>query len=67
MKLFAMLFLLAASTFGQMNYVQKVVELKYIDPDTVLRLMAMNSPTKDGYAAQLRANKELGVDRKRVV
>jgi hypothetical protein len=60
MKSIATLFLLTASTFGQ-NYVQKVVELKYIDPDTVLRLMFMNSPTKDGYAAQLRANKELGV------
>jgi len=61
MKSLATLFLLAAGAFGQMNYVQKVVELKHIDPDTVVRLMAMNSPTKDGYAAQLRSNKELGI------
>lgn len=60
MKLLATLVLFTAGAFAQ-NYVQKVVELKHIDPDTVIRLMQMNSPAKDGYAAQLRGNKELGV------
>lgn len=60
MKLLATLALLASGAFAQ-NYVQKVVELKHIDPDTVIRLMLMGSPSKDGYAAQLRGNKELGV------
>lgn len=60
MRTIAAFILMAAGAFAQ-NYLQKVVELKHIDPDTVLRLMAMGSPTKDGYAAQFRANKELGI------
>lgn len=60
MKSVAAFTLMAASLLAQ-NYVQKVVELKHIEPETVLRLMAMGSPSKDGYAAQLRANKELGI------
>jgi len=60
MKLLGTLVLLAAGAFAQ-NYVQKVVELKHIDPDTIVRLMYVNPPVKDGYVAQLRANKELGI------
>lgn len=60
MKPLATLVLLATSAFAQ-NYVQKVVEVKHIDPDTVVRLMYMNAPIKDGYVAQLRGNKELGI------
>src|SRR5512139_947703 len=60
MKSVMTLLLLAASAFAQ-NYVQKVVEVKNIDPDAVVRLMLMNPPAKEGYAAQLRGNKELGI------
>lgn len=60
MKTIAAFILIAAGAFAQ-NYLQKVIELKHIDPDTVYRLMAMSPPTKDGYAAQFRANKELGI------
>jgi hypothetical protein len=60
MKLLASIVLLASGAFAQ-NYIQKVVELKHIDPDTVVRLMYVNPPVKDGYVAQLRANKELGI------
>jgi hypothetical protein len=60
MKSIAAIILLAAGAFAQ-NYVQKVVELKHLDPDTVVRLMYMNPPTKDGYTAQFRGNKELGI------
>lgn len=60
MRTIAAFILMAAGAFAQ-NYLQKVVELKHIDPDTVLRVMDTQPPSKDGYAAKLRASKELGI------
>lgn len=45
----------------EIKYVQRVVEVKYVDPQVVVQAMYTGSPVKDGYAPQFRANRELGI------
>lgn len=53
---------LAATALAQeTKYVQRVVELKYVDARVIADAMFTGSPVKDGYAPQFRYNRELGL------